>query len=44
MSRVALAPRACYLAHHGPSTHVRLNIYPDGGIARMRLYGIPEQA
>jgi allantoicase len=29
------------LAHHGPSTHVRLNIYPDGGIARMRLYGMP---
>ena len=32
------------LAHHGASTHVRLNIYPDGGIARMRLYGMPEQA
>jgi allantoicase len=32
------------LAHHGPSTHVRLNIYPDGGIARMRLFGMPEQA
>jgi allantoicase len=32
------------LAHHGPSTHVRLNIYPDGGIARMRLYGMPESA
>ncbi len=32
------------LAHHGPATHVRLNIYPDGGIARMRLYGMPERA
>jgi allantoicase len=32
------------LAHHGPSTHVRLNIYPDGGIARMRLFGLPVQA
>lgn len=32
------------LAHHGPATHARLNIYPDGGIARMRLYGMPEQA
>jgi allantoicase len=32
------------LAHSGPSTHVRLNIYPDGGIARMRLYGMPEGA
>ena len=31
------------LAHHGPSTHVRLNIYPDGGIARMRAYGLPER-
>jgi len=31
------------LAHDGPSTHVRLNIYPDGGIARMRAYGLPER-
>lgn len=31
------------LAHRGPATHVRLNIYPDGGIARLRLYGMPEQ-
>jgi allantoicase len=23
----------------GPATEVRLNIYPDGGIARLRLYG-----
>jgi allantoicase len=30
------------LTTHGPATHVRLNIYPDGGIARMRVYGIPE--
>lgn len=22
-----------------PWTHIRLNIYPDGGIARLRLYG-----
>ena len=27
-----------------PATHVRLNIYPDGGIARMRLFGIPDPA
>jgi allantoicase len=32
------------LAHHAPATHVRLNIYPDGGIARLRLYGMPEPA
>jgi len=24
-------------------THVRLNIYPDGGIARLRVFGEPEQ-
>jgi allantoicase len=23
----------------GPATHVRLNIYPDGGVARLRLFG-----
>ena len=27
-----------------PATHARLNIYPDGGIARLRLYGMPERA
>jgi allantoicase len=25
-----------------PWTHVRLNIYPDGGVARLRVYGEPE--
>ncbi|MDQ1620336.1 MAG: allantoicase [Actinomycetota bacterium] len=24
---------------HAPVTHVRLNIYPDGGVARLRLWG-----
>ena len=24
-----------------PATHVRLNIYPDGGVARLRLFGRP---
>ncbi len=24
---------------HGPITHVRLNIYPDGGVSRLRLWG-----
>jgi allantoicase len=23
----------------GPATHVRFNIYPDGGVSRLRLYG-----
>ncbi len=30
------------LRNLGPVSHVRLNIYPDGGIARMRLFGHPE--
>jgi len=25
----------------GPCTHVRLNIYPDGGVSRLRLFGSP---
>ena len=36
--------RLTNLDHHEPATHVRLNIYPDGGIARLRLYGIPEDS
>ncbi|MFY9823978.1 MAG: allantoicase [Thermoanaerobaculia bacterium] len=27
------------VAKAGPVTHARLNIYPDGGVARLRLYG-----
>jgi allantoicase len=27
------------IAHPGPFSHVRLNIYPDGGISRLRVYG-----
>jgi allantoicase len=34
----ALAPAAL----RGPATHVRLNIYPDGGVARLRVYGEAE--
>lgn len=26
-----------------PATHVRFNIYPDGGVARLRIYGLPEK-
>jgi allantoicase len=29
------------LADAGPVTHVRLNIFPDGGVARLRLFGVP---
>ena len=32
------------LDHPAPATHARLNIYPDGGIARLRLYGMPQGA
>lgn len=28
------------LAHGGPVTHLRLNVYPDGGVSRMRVYGV----
>ncbi|MFZ2103299.1 MAG: allantoicase [Oricola sp.] len=33
-----------FLAHHGGSvwTHLRLNIYPDGGVARLRVYGLAQ--
>ena len=24
-----------------PATHVRLDVFPDGGMARLRLYGMP---
>jgi allantoicase len=29
------------IAHRGRVTHLRLNIYPDGGVARLRVYGEP---
>lgn len=33
------------LADSGPLTHVRLSIFPDGGVARLRLFGpVPEPA
>ena len=28
------------LAHGKPATHARLSIYPDGGVARLRLFGM----
>ena len=27
------------IVQRGPFTHVRLSIYPDGGVSRLRLYG-----
>jgi allantoicase len=32
------------LRHIGDVTHVRLDIYPDGGIARLRMLGIAAEA
>lgn len=40
--RVELGPDAHHYlpVRHGPAvTHVRLNIFPDGGVARLRIYG-----
>jgi allantoicase len=28
------------IANDNPSTHLRLNIFPDGGVARLRVYGV----
>ena len=28
----------------GPFSHVRLNMFPDGGISRLRVYGSPERS
>jgi allantoicase len=27
------------IINRGPFTHVRLNIFPDGGVSRLRLFG-----
>lgn len=27
------------IEHHAPVSHVRLNIFPDGGISRLKLFG-----
>ncbi|MGH7579257.1 MAG: allantoicase [Gemmatimonadales bacterium] len=32
------------IAHDARVTHLRLNIYPDGGVARLRVYGVPAPA
>jgi allantoicase len=28
-----------HLHNRGPFSHVRLNIFPDGGVSRLRVYG-----
>jgi allantoicase len=47
LARTPLEPHARHpfeeeLAGLGHVTHARLNIFPDGGIARLRLYGRPK--
>jgi allantoicase len=43
LPQTALLPHTQHLfdelAAAGPFTHARLNIYPDGGVARLRLFG-----
>jgi allantoicase len=46
LPRVALAPHTRHVFDDlvrsiGEVTHVRFNIFPDGGVARLRLYGRP---
>ena len=45
LPKVALGPDQLHIFENqlrgtGPVTHVRLDIYPDGGVARLRLSGI----
>lgn len=48
LPQVPLQPHARHqwtgddLVRAGRATHARLSIYPDGGIARLRLFGVPE--
>ena len=35
------APHWYEVSHAEPVTHLRLDMYPDGGIARLRVHGIP---
>jgi allantoicase len=41
LPKVTLLPDTAhrFRVHGAPATHVRLNIFPDGGVARLRLYG-----
>jgi allantoicase len=32
------------LAPHGPARYVRMSIWPDGGVSRLRLFGTPSRA
>jgi allantoicase len=36
-------PHRFRVAPQREATHVRLDIYPDGGMARLRLFGRPDE-
>ena len=49
LSRIPLKPNRVHafrkqLHDTGPATHVRLNIFPDGGVSRFRVFGHASQA
>jgi len=35
---------AAELSQVGPVSHLRMSIYPDGGVSRLRVYGRPVQS
>jgi len=46
VARVSLSPDTVHVFERevcpiGDVTHVRFNIYPDGGVGRLRLFGLP---
>ncbi len=45
LPRTKLKANRQHLLNHlediGPATHVRFNIYPDGGVSRLRIFGRP---
>jgi allantoicase len=47
LPRSALGPDRLHrfaIREPGSWTHLRLNLFPDGGIARLRIYGVPRHA
>jgi allantoicase len=49
LSRISLKPNGVHifrkqLHDRGPATHLRLNIFPDGGVSRFRVFGRASQA
>jgi allantoicase len=49
LARTKLLPHTCHvfddaLLPHRPVRHVRLSIWPDGGVSRLRLFGPPSAA